>query len=237
MTARPELIEDAVLPIQPLDHADEDVVEDPIYYLYDDENNFVKLRLRDMSGSGHEMLKQYLMAIINWLFRAEKCAVYGELNFYETGNPREEPLYPDVAVLKGQEWRLIRSYRLGVDGPPPDLVIELLSDNTRRSDLFKKPDRYQKWGTAEYFAYDLRPRQRRNKQPRLWGWRMNEAGVYTELTSDNSDGRLWSEQLGCWMVPDNTYVRLYDKNGRLLLSEAERLAQRLRELGEDPESL
>lgn len=220
-----ELAEAAPSPFDSQTNWDEE--DDPgyeeTYYYYDDENNFIKLRQRDMAGTGHEKLKQYLMSVLSYLFRLGKCAVYGELNFYETGNPLEEPLYPDVALLKGQEWERLSSYRLGVTGPAPDLIIEIVSAKTRSSDLSRKPRRYAKWGTAEYFVYDPRPRQRGKNNQRLWGWRLNGVGTYDVITPE-ATGRLWSEQLTCWLSPDEQHVRLYDQEGNLVptLEEAER---------------
>lgn len=247
MTAKPELLEEFIIQdavIYDLDDEDDEDDHSEIYYYYDDEENFVKLKQRDMSDTQHEALKQYLMAVVNWSQRKQRSVAYGELNFYETTRYKEEPLYPDVAVLKGQEWRRLPSYRLKVDGPAPDVVIEIISTKTRYRDLNKKPTRYEKWGTLEYFVYDPRERKRKLKKPRLWGWRMNADKVYEELVSAQPDGRLWSEQLQCWLVPDNDYVRLYRASGERLLTETEALRQRnnllterLRELGEDPDNL
>jgi Uma2 family endonuclease len=232
MTAKTETLEelDHAVPSPFFEEEDEDAEE--IYYFYDDENNFVKLRQRDMSGSGHELLKQYLMAVLSWLHRAEKCAVYGELNFYETDNPMETPLYPDIAVLKGQEWQYLTSYRLGVTGPAPELVIEIISTKTRSMDLKRKPSRYQKWGTAEYFVYDPRPRRRKKGGLRLWGWRLNQAKTY-ETLEPLPDGRIWSEQLNCWLVPEKEFLRLYDRGSERLLTEVEATQQRLKRLEEE----
>ena len=58
------------------------------------------------------------------------------------------------------------------------------------------------------------------------------------------DGRLWSVQLDSWLVPDREYLRLYDRQGHLRLTQAEAearraqtLAEKLRSLGIDPDQL
>jgi hypothetical protein len=58
------------------------------------------------------------------------------------------------------------------------------------------------------------------------------------------DGRLWSNHLESFLVPDEAYLRLYDRYGQLRLTEAEeerrraeRLAEKLRSLGIDPDQL
>ncbi len=222
---------------------DQDGADEELYYYYDHETNFEKLRQRDMTGTGHEMLKHYLVELLGWLYRAEKWAVYAELNFYETADQNETPLYPDVALLKNQSWQYLNSYQIDVTGPAPDLVIEIISTDSRSRDLVSKPNRYEKWKTAEYFAYDPRPRQRRKQGPRLWGWRLNQSGKYEVLSADR-EGRIWSEELQAWLVPDELYVRLYNRAGQLLLTKAEagQAAKeaawaKLRELGIDPETL
>ncbi len=233
-----------------LDGYDEDD-EDPFYYFYDDDDNLHELKLADMSGTGHELLKNYLIEVLRWLYRAEQWAVYGELNFYETTRPKETPLYPDVALLKGQTWRNMRSYRIGQDSPAPNLIIEIISEKTRRKDLDRKPIRFARWGTAEYFAYDPRLRQKRNPPQRLWGWRLSGPGEYEVLSSSAADGRLWSQELEAWLVPEESHLRLYSRDGQLLLTEAEAEQQvieaerqakekawaKLRELGIDPQDL
>ena len=208
-----------------LDNFD-DLEEVELYYYYDDENNFLPLRLRDMSGSGQELLKHYLMSLLNQMFKTKLCAVYGGLNFYETDDRHEEPLYPDVVLLKGQPWRFLDSYRLGIDGPAPDFIVEIVSDGTRVADLTEKPKRYEAWGAKEYFVYDQEPELQQGSPTPLSGWRLNAQGVFEQLESPEPDGRLWSEQVQCWLVPDEVYLRLLDRAGNLQLSVEEAALQR-----------
>ena len=218
----------------------DDLEEVELYYYYDDENNFLPLRLRDMSGSGQELLKHYLMSLLNQMFNSKLCAVYGGLNFYETDNHHEEPLYPDVVLLKGQAWRFLDSYRLEIDGPAPDFIVEIVSDGTRIADLTEKPKRYEAWGAKEYFVYDQEPELQQGSPTPLSGWRLNAQGVYEKLKSSYSDGRLWSEQVQSYLVPDELYLRLYKPVEALELARADaytqladRLAKKLREAGID----
>jgi Uma2 family endonuclease len=230
MTAQTELD----LKDQLLDLDEEE--DDETYYYYDDHDNWLELRHKrgDMPGTSHSDLEDYLMQVLFWLFRLEQYGIYRELNFYQTNNPLEKPLYPDLALLKSQKRSKPLSYRLGTDGPPPELVIEIISTKTRSTDLIRKPKRYQQWGVAEYFAYDPRPRRRKKTEPRLWGWRRNQGGVFEEIKAQ-ADGRMWSEQLDSWLVPDGENLKLYDQQGNLRLTKAEALAERLRQLGYDPD--
>ena len=56
----------------------------------------------DLMGetSVHATLVHYLIEVLKWLFRGQVCAVYENLNFYQTSNPREYPLAPDIVVIK-----------------------------------------------------------------------------------------------------------------------------------------
>jgi hypothetical protein len=49
----------------------------------------------------HAYLVRYLVLVLQWLFHEQVCAIYDNLNFYQTRNPKEYPLAPDIAVIKG----------------------------------------------------------------------------------------------------------------------------------------
>ena len=44
--------------------------------------------------------------------------------------------------------------------------------------------------------------------------------------SPRPDGSLWSPDLESWLVPDGTFLRLYDRAGQMRLTHAESEAQR-----------
>jgi hypothetical protein len=76
----------------------------------------------------HAVLIHYLVDVLRWLFREQRCAVYENLNFYRTSNAREYPLAPDIAVIKGVSYQDIRSWRVSKSGPP-QVVLEILVAN------------------------------------------------------------------------------------------------------------
>ncbi len=204
---------------------DEDEQFQEPYYFYDNEENYWTLRQErdDMPTRRHNKVVEYLKQVLVWQYRKEAYIIDREINFYETLDRMEKPLYPDVFVLKTQTEFPEGSYRLGIDGPPPQLLIEIISKNTPGNDLKKKPPRYEAWGVAEYFVYDPRPRKRNLKRSRLTGWRLVE-GKYQKLTP-NSAGRIWSEQLDSWLMPDGEMLRLFDREGNQRLTEAEERTQ------------
>ena len=139
----------------------------------------------------------------------------------------------------------VRSWRVGKTGPAPQVVFEIASEETWKSDLQEKPGKYARMGVTEYFAYDPneRPLDRKTAR-RLFGWHLDPAeGVMQEMLL-RPDGSLWSSQLQSVLVPQGEFLRLYDRQGHLRLTQgeaearrAEVLAEKLRSLGIDPDQL
>jgi Uma2 family endonuclease len=170
----------------------------------------------------HAALVHYLMDVLAWLFHDRLCAIYENFNFYQTRNKDEKPLAPDLGVIKGVAHRSVRSWRVGVYGPAPQVVFEIASEETWKRDLEEKPDRYALMGVQEYFAYDPNiPPIRRSESYRLFGWQLdNETGLMQKM-APGPGGRLWSRHLDSLLVPDGAYLRLYDREGHLRLTQGE----------------
>lgn len=170
----------------------------------------------------HAALVHYLMEILKRLLRDQLCAIYENFNFYQTPNRKEKPLAPDIAVIRGVKYLPIRSWRIGVTGPAPHVVFEIASEETWMRDLLEKPDRYARMGVQEYFAYDPNlPPVWRNEPYRLCGWRFDKESGLMQKMEPGVDGRLWSEQLDCLLIPDAAFLRLYDYAGNPQLTSSE----------------
>lgn len=203
------------------------------------------------TGFGQVILVGYLISVLRHYYRMQNWSIVYDIPLYE--NPKVY-IAPDVLLFK----RLKRttddlfetnSWPVYLEGyTPPNVVMEVSSDSTWSTDVTieNKPSRYAKLNIEEYFAYDPhKPQIWRDKTTRLRGWR-SANGLPQEITPTN-DGWLWSEQLDSWLVPDGNFLRLYDFDGNLRLSEAEALARaladkerawaKLRELGIDPETM
>jgi Uma2 family endonuclease len=136
------------------------------------------------------------------------------------------------------------------EGRYPDVIVELMSASTAKVDLSIKKDLYERtFRTADYFVYDpFDPNS-------LQGWHLDGSQHYQPI-QPNEQGWLWCDRLQLWLgtwegcikrePPTGTchWLRFFDlqKNLVLLAEEAaqhrsDRLAARLRELGEDPEAL
>ena len=170
----------------------------------------------------HAALVRYLVEVLTWLFRDQKCAIHESLNIYLTPNKYERPLAPDVAVFKDVAYFLLRSWQVGKHGPAPQVVFEIASEETWVRDLDEKPARYAEMGVQEYYAYDPNePALPRSRAHRLLGWQLDsQRGVMRPLTPEKR-GELWSPQLESWLVPDGVLLRLYDRDGQIRLTGIE----------------
>jgi Uma2 family endonuclease len=112
------------------------------------------------------------------------------------------------------------------NGRYPDVIIELMSPSTAQEDLGSKKDLYERtFHTSDYFCYDP-------DTHKLMGWHLADKN-YKPLTP-NESGRLWSIELDGWLGTwEGSYLqehaiwlRLFDKEGRLIPTEAEAERQR-----------
>jgi hypothetical protein len=178
-------------------------------------------------ASIHARLIHYLVAVLEQLFAGEIYALHENLNFYQTPALYEHPLAPDIALVKGVCWEEIRSWKIDRTGPPPQLVIEIASEETWKNDRKKKSALYGPMGVLEYFVYDPNtPPCWKDTPRRLFGWRWDPTRHKMRKIRSNKQGWLWSQQLNSWLVPDDGYLRLYDRHHQLHLTGEE--AQALR---------
>ena len=102
------------------------------------------------------------------------------LILFEQGNPRAA-VEPDVTVSHGVGRHDRKSYKLWVEGKPPDLVIEGLSESTWPRDIEVKPALYRDLGVGEFWQLDPIGR---TPNP-LSGYRLS-GGVYRPITPSPS---------------------------------------------------
>ena len=208
----------------------------------------------DLMGEAieHHDLVSYVEQVLKWLFHDQVCGIYANLNFYQTPDYWEYPLAPDIVVIKGVSVRSGRSWRVGKTGPAPQGVLEIASEKTWWKDLQEKPLAYGLMGVKEYFAYDPNePMLPESGSRRLWGWQRGKGPGPMQEVVLGPGGRLWSQYLESYLVPDGQYLRLYDSQWQRRLTEAEAkdkqareearraeiLAEKLRSLGIDPDQL
>jgi Uma2 family endonuclease len=177
--------------------------------------------------------------------------------YYEQGNPKAV-VAPDVLVVLGVEKKKRPSYKVWDEqNKIPDFVLEITSKSTASEDRGTKKGLYAYLGVKEYFQYD--PTADYLKPP-LQGFRLVE-GNYLPIPGreTNDDLSIVSEVLGLelWLEADGE-MRFYSPaTGEKLLSpremerakcqaeqaqykaeqRANKLADKLRELGIDPDSV
>jgi Uma2 family endonuclease len=213
----------------------------------------------------HHAIIMHLMLVIQWIFNGKNVGVTGNINLYQTGNPDETSKSPDIVVVEGLETdpnnlEDTPSYYVGDEGPAPLVIFEIASKETWRQDLEDKPAKYEAMGVNEYFVFDPNTRTFWTGQwrghKRLIGWRKNKATGRFELLEKDPIGRLWSEELQSWLAIERNKLQLYTADGHLRLTrdeaeamradiearlkeaallKAARLAEKLRELGIDPD--
>jgi len=159
-------------------------------------------------------------------FQGQKYGVYDNLNFYQTDYYKEQPLAPDIAVIKGVSVRSGRSWRIGKTGPAPQVVFEIASKETWKKDQQVKPLKYAQMGVKEYFAYDPNePPLDSSTSQRLWGWQLDKGRGQMQEMLPGPGGWLWSPRLESYLVPDGAYLRLYDSQWQVRLTRAEAEAE------------
>lgn len=123
---------------------------------------------------------------------------------------------PDVMVAFDVEPGDRLSYKVWQEPKAPDFVLEVLSRNTWRVDVFEKPALYADLGVLEYWVFD--PRGIRRGGPQLEGWRLRRGGEHDPLPS-SSDGDAHSELLGLDLVPKGKRLWLRDRETGLVLPD------------------
>lgn len=172
--------------------------------------------------------------------------VAGDLLWYPVEGDNKTRLAPDVMVVFGrpkgdrgsyQQWR--------EDNIAPQVVFEVLSPGNRVSEMVKKLRFYERYGVEEYYMYDpdnidlagwLRSGTELNDIESMLGWVSPRLGIRFELGSEleiyRPDGQKFL-----------TYVELESEREQekhekeLAQSKVERLAERLRAMGVNPDEV
>jgi len=183
------------------------------------------------------------------LFRdREDVFVAGDLFWYPVEGRADIRMAPDVMIVFGRPKGDRPSYKQWEEGNiAPQVVFEVLSPSNSLVEMAKKLEFYDRYGVEEYYLYDpetgdftgwIRGEDGRLRViDEIQGWVSPRLGVRFEI----EDGELRV------IRPDGqrflTYTELEQERARALRQaeeerfRAEKLAQRLRELGIDPEQI
>ncbi len=189
-----------------------------------------------METPAHYNQLALLMACIEWLLRGRDDIFLGAnltVYFSEEQIKNRDFRGPDLFVVKDVEPRERSSWVVWHEGGRyPDFILELLSESTENIDRGLKKELYQtRFRTPEYVWFSPQTIE-------FAGFRLM-AGKY-EPIAPNERGWLWSEVLELYLGIYEGQLRFFLPDGKLVLSpeeRADRLAQRLLELGVDPEEI
>lgn len=185
-------------------------------------------------GAPREHLVDYLKEIMRQIYLVENWEVGSYGIEYEV-NPGEFKVFAaDVAVYKDikltdEERHNMYYYRINPpERPCPPLFFEVASKSVWQENIGSgendRPAFFGRMGAKEYFCYDpyIPVYWDLPEGVRLIGWRYDENGKPQQLQPE-PDGRLWSETLERWLVPDGRKIRFYDTKGRRQLTYLETL--------------
>jgi Uma2 family endonuclease len=149
--------------------------------------------------------------------------------YVEAETPKRKPRFkgPDFFLVKEVDGTKPRESWVvwEEDGRYPDLVVEFISSSTRKKDVDRNVKFYAKvFRVPEYFWFDRRFGE-------LVGYRLVRGGY--ERIEPDARGWLWSEVLGAYLgvwVGEYrgrvwSWLRLWDRDGQLVLTREEREAR------------
>ena len=143
---------------------------------YDDEGYPCESRNVSESTTHDDVLNYFRNAAAALLAHQDDAMVQERLLIlFEQGNPRAA-VEPDITIALGVGRHHRDSYKLWVEGRPPDLTVEGLSNKTWRRDVDIKPALYRDLGVSEFWQLDPIGRTR---EP-IAGYRL-VTGVYRPI--------------------------------------------------------
>ncbi|NEQ44335.1 MAG: Uma2 family endonuclease [Leptolyngbya sp. SIOISBB] len=203
-----------------------------------------------LESSLHLQQMMLLLNCLDWLWQDRNdYFAAGNLTIYYNARQLKSKDFrgPDFFVILGTEKRSRKSWMVWEEeGRYPNVIVELLSDSTAKTDRGLKKEIYQTiFRTPEYFWFS--PDTLEFEGFLLTG------GVYQAI-APNERGHRWSEQLQLFLGVHESQLRYFSLEGDLIptpkeaakaesqRAEAEqrrnaKLAAKLRELGIDPDEL
>lgn len=185
---------------------------------------------------------------LEWLFANDpNVFVAGDLLWYPVEGDNKQRVAPDVMVVRGRPKGDRGSYKQWEEeNLPPQVVFEILSPGNTRAEMNRKLLFYDRYGVEEYYLYDP-------DRDELSGWLRREG--FLDVIEPMAD---WvSPQLQIRFHLAEHELQIFRPDGQPFLSyvdiaqraeeerqradnaedRAIRLAEKLRELGIDPEQI
>ncbi|WP_414619284.1 Uma2 family endonuclease [Calothrix sp. CCY 0018] len=180
-----------------------------------------------------EILKQYLQG-------QQATVLADQFLYYAQGFPRLR-VAPDVMVIFNVAFGGRDNYKIWEEKQVPAVIFEITSEGTKEKDTGYKKTLYEQLGVKEYWLFDPKGEWIENK---LKGYRLKKE-VYEEITDSRS------EPLQLKLKVESELIAFYrEDTGEKLLApselaqalkeseeKAERLKDKLKELGVDPDTV
>ncbi len=175
-----------------------------------------------------------ILDILRQRYRGQAVYVASDLLlYYEEGSPTKF-IVPDCFVVLNCATHRRRTFQTWKEGRVPDVVIEVTSRSTSRTDMVDKPIIYEVMGVQEYFLFDPTSDYLESS---LQGYRLID-GQFREIPHIN--GRLRCLALGVDLSVHDQDLQIIDfETGIEQLTEAkfEQAARLEAELGRESERL
>jgi Uma2 family endonuclease len=203
----------------------------------------------EMESSLHYAQLALLVACLEWLWRDRNDFFIGaNLTIYFSREQLKNRDFrgPDFFLVNHTDKRPRKSWVVWEEGgQSPDLIIELLSDSTAKTDKNLKKTLYQdRFRTPEYFLFSPETLE-------FEGYHLVEQQY--QAIVPNSAGQMWSQVLGLYLGVQDGKLRYFMESGQrvptpeeaaseaqILAQQAEaraaQLAEQLRAMGVEPEA-
>ena len=157
-----------------------------------------------------------ILDIFQQRYRGQSVYVASDLLlYYEEGSPTKF-IVPDCFVVQNCATHLRRTFQTWKEKRVPDVVIEVTSRSTSRTDMVDKPIIYEMLGVQEYFLFDPTSDY---LESALQGYRLID-GQFREVPP--IDGRLRCLTLGVDLSVRDQALQIIDcETGVVQLTEAE----------------
>ena len=157
-----------------------------------------------------------ILDIFRQRYRGQSVYVASDLLlYYEEGSPTKF-VVPDCFVVRNCATHLRRTFQTWKEGRVPDVVIEVTSRSTSRTDTVDKPVIYEMLGVQEYFLFDPTSDYLESS---LQGYRLID-GQFREMTP--IDGQLRCLTLGVDLSVHDQELKIVDfETGAVQPTQAE----------------
>ncbi len=169
----------------------------------------------------HRLQMTLLLQCLEWFWR-DRSDFYasGNITIYYSPNQRKSEDFrgPDFFVVLGTDRKPRKSWVVWEeDGKYPNVIVELLSDSTAKTDRGLKKQIYQDtFRTPEYFWFDPSSLE-------FQGFALIQ-GTYQEMQLDER-GWYWSQQLQLFLGIQDQQLRFFTAAGQLISTPEETAQQ------------